>query len=184
MMLIPSTTTGEETKETAINEKSKYHQPSLTPHSTHDILHTTATGNNVGILARDGAIGTISIPSDDDWLCPSSNHYSEPTLLSFLSYPSPPPGPNYLWPPTVAIDSSTCPIHGYPTTPVNEKDQQPDGPVIPDHALLPNDELRSTDFITCFHTVSTRGTIDSPTTKPDVTTRIAEQGDQSNPRVS
>lgn len=75
-----------------------------------------------------------------------------------------------LWPPTVAVNSPTGPIHGYPTTPINGRDQQLDRLAIQHHALLPNDEPRSTNPIPCFHAVATCVTVDSTTTKPNVTT--------------
>ncbi|OIS95983.1 hypothetical protein A4A49_07426 [Nicotiana attenuata] len=55
---------------------------------------------------------------------------------------------------------------------------------MPDYALLPTDEPRSTDYVPCLHTMATnRANSTIITTKPFVTTGTTEHGDQPNPTL-
>lgn len=127
-------------------------------------------------MALQGQSQTLQMMKES---APISINIQNPCYLAHLA----PPGPGQFWPPTVDVNSFTGPIHGDPTTLINGRDQQPNGPIIPHHALLPNDDSRSSDSLPCIHIVATSGTVNTPTTKSNVTTETTEQGNQPNPKL-
>lgn len=84
-VLIPSNITDRETKENTTNRESKHPHPIPRHHTPHDILCIIATGAQAGIVARNGATGTIPNIANDERVSPNINQYPKSMLLSALS---------------------------------------------------------------------------------------------------